>query len=1324
MSLLMIERVGAWWLTALAHFLWQGTMIWLMTAVAMYGLRRHRASLRYAVLCAAFCAIAACVPVTLVVLQPPDMAEALSRETAQSAEPAGAGAAPIDEVDRSTASRDGTTVQELSGHFEDGFPSESVRNETMDGRNRTAIEPDADGRSAVAASTEAGLSAGRSNARAEHLQAELAQTPTLRRWLVPTVATYAICVVVMLARLALGLAGGLGLRRAAKVVSDSELLSLVAKHATDLGLSWTPAVAWCEQVAVPTVVGVLRPMVLLPVSLSTGLTPEQLSVMLTHELAHIRRYDHFVNLLQRLVEAILFFHPAVWCLSRWMRLEREHCCDDLVVRLGGSRVTYADSLLRVAELSHGTESSSPMTASVLLAATGNRSQLARRIVRLLEGPAQPPLRLSRGAGVVLVLLPWLLLFSPLWLQIRAESPGETPPAAIQPDGADPAPADRSGREVPAAEGEANGDEDPQESAEAIVPQVFFWSMLVNEKLAERLGELGEKELPRQAAFRVLRFDAGKLRELLFATDARPHVLSDIRSPRALRIATDPTSKDMLSEFSSFNLSQASSQGRLYGEYVSFPGQPFDLRVSAAELDIHALEGYRNEQYQIEPQSLEFRGDLPVGRAVVFTAKAESKKGTKSFHPVFVFEALPKASDQYLRMISDPMWFKAGHARITELLDQADEFNRLADPMPDEVPERWKKTLPHGGSVSLVAVARPKTHPFCWWDADGQPRSTEWQLRQHAFGRVDVLALICVRDPTADYAPRGAAYVMGGNHAPVRLFTPWKSLADSELHLFSVTRTDADGLPQIRVNFGAGPWKELGRLKPKEEVTLGRADYMLGEPRSASYRDNVSLHLGRRYLSDLDVRLRLLDKQGRFVSTRNSSFSGRLTDASGMPEDWPGHEYLSAKIKLDDVDQYVLESRPRHSTTISRFATQLAPADATQPPRLRLKRVESSPLSDQLADQLEQVLSEERFQYFREEDQTAIVADFRRFAARYTPTVASQHEVRTLAEGLSRVKRDLSSDYLRFFPTYRDMKWRVWMALNRRELSPEELARRETQREEMREFIRQIPHRNFVVPRTHGDAIARLEQLFDDPWFGWFHEPMTDDEVTWMQKHRKQWNFHEPWTAPSSLSTIVWRTKKTGMQDDSRFGTGAMPLDAEVVAGMTSELFRFHARFADQKSFYGLRDLVYDDSPKPGRRVLDFHRDFVEPPRDVPPGLDALRAWSAEENLGVMAYDATRHVLVALRGAKLAVLSLKSWSDADRIGDDDLRHMAQERATDEIVLTDHFGERPKNRGYGAGYPGRPLLGVESPEGEIGVIDIESVSKSGVTVHLRPRPVMDE
>ena len=94
----------------------------------------------------------------------------------------------------------------------------------------------------------------------------------------------------------------------------------------------------------PMVLGHFRPYILMPVGLLAGLPAAQVEAILLHELSHIRRHDYLVNVLQRSVEGLLFYHPAVWWMSRVMRNERENCCDDVVVEMNGDALEYARAL--------------------------------------------------------------------------------------------------------------------------------------------------------------------------------------------------------------------------------------------------------------------------------------------------------------------------------------------------------------------------------------------------------------------------------------------------------------------------------------------------------------------------------------------------------------------------------------------------------------------------------------------------------------------------------------------------------------------------------------------------------------------------------------------------------------------------------------------------------------------------------------------------------------------------------------------------------------------------------------------------------------------
>ncbi|HXR33085.1 MAG TPA: M56 family metallopeptidase [Verrucomicrobiae bacterium] len=138
-------------------------------------------------------------------------------------------------------------------------------------------------------------------------------------------------------------------------------------------------IQYCESfhLDAPSVIGWIRPVVLLPLSALTGLSEAQLTAVIAHELAHIRRYDAFVNLFQIAVESVLFYHPAVWWLSKRIRAERENCCDDAAIAVCGSPLEYARALTLMEE----------WRVMPALAMAANRAPLADRIRRLLGVPA-------------------------------------------------------------------------------------------------------------------------------------------------------------------------------------------------------------------------------------------------------------------------------------------------------------------------------------------------------------------------------------------------------------------------------------------------------------------------------------------------------------------------------------------------------------------------------------------------------------------------------------------------------------------------------------------------------------------------------------------------------------------------------------------------------------------------------------------------------------------------------------------------------------------------------------------------------------------------
>lgn len=170
-------------------------------------------------------------------------------------------------------------------------------------------------------------------------------------------------------------------------------------------------------VQVPMALGHFKPLILLPVGLANHLTPAEVEAVLAHELAHIARRDWLFNLLQTLLEAVFYFHPAVWWMSATIRAERENCCDDTAVALTGNRLTYAKTLALLQEIA------APTPAPVLTLGLGGTVPLLRRRPLLLERikrlllPPQPHTTAMEKTIVLVLLAALAALFT-----LRAHTP--------------------------------------------------------------------------------------------------------------------------------------------------------------------------------------------------------------------------------------------------------------------------------------------------------------------------------------------------------------------------------------------------------------------------------------------------------------------------------------------------------------------------------------------------------------------------------------------------------------------------------------------------------------------------------------------------------------------------------------------------------------------------------------------------------------------------------------------------------------------------------------------------------------------------------------
>lgn len=198
--------------------------------------------------------------------------------------------------------------------------------------------------------------------------------PSMLVWPAIVAGVWGCGVLAMLFRLVRVIVGLRKLEPSNSSVDDSvlrQLREVIGELSQRMNLRWPVSLVVSDKVAVPGIVGTFWPTLLMPPAMLTGVPIEQLRIVIAHELAHARRFDFLVNLGQLLVESLLFFNPAVWWMSRQIRIEREACCDAVAVAATGSAVPVARTLLAIVD--RLTESLGPGPAGNFAMAAGVQS---------------------------------------------------------------------------------------------------------------------------------------------------------------------------------------------------------------------------------------------------------------------------------------------------------------------------------------------------------------------------------------------------------------------------------------------------------------------------------------------------------------------------------------------------------------------------------------------------------------------------------------------------------------------------------------------------------------------------------------------------------------------------------------------------------------------------------------------------------------------------------------------------------------------------------------------------------------------------------------
>ncbi|MEM8486364.1 MAG: M23/M56 family metallopeptidase [Bacteroidota bacterium] len=185
---------------------------------------------------------------------------------------------------------------------------------------------------------------------------------------------------------------------------EDTIARMMRRIADQMGILQRVVVRITDHIDQPVLIGWIKPVILLPAGMLTGLAPQQVEAILTHELAHIKRHDYALSVLQSVFETLFFFHPAVWWVSHRITIEREFCCDDLAVETMGSKATYLRALVTLETLRTTGLAASP-------ALSMHDGSLLSRVRRLTTSAVSDPSPITRSRITLMFMLMFLLIAS-------------------------------------------------------------------------------------------------------------------------------------------------------------------------------------------------------------------------------------------------------------------------------------------------------------------------------------------------------------------------------------------------------------------------------------------------------------------------------------------------------------------------------------------------------------------------------------------------------------------------------------------------------------------------------------------------------------------------------------------------------------------------------------------------------------------------------------------------------------------------------------------------------------------------------------------------
>ncbi len=191
------------------------------------------------------------------------------------------------------------------------------------------------------------------------------------------------------------------LRKNSWILEDERIQSLRQTITRHFNIDIPVEIRTTRTYITPLLTGLYRPFVILPLAVINSLEMEEVEFILAHELAHLKRYDHWAIFIQQTIETLLYFNPAIWALSRQINNYREEACDDMVINMVGKEINYAKSLVKLQELNTAQSHS-----KLALSALGRNNELLNRIKRIMN--MENNNRYSLGRMALILLVPFAL----------------------------------------------------------------------------------------------------------------------------------------------------------------------------------------------------------------------------------------------------------------------------------------------------------------------------------------------------------------------------------------------------------------------------------------------------------------------------------------------------------------------------------------------------------------------------------------------------------------------------------------------------------------------------------------------------------------------------------------------------------------------------------------------------------------------------------------------------------------------------------------------------------------------------------------------------